>query len=398
MQNANSNLKLVIFLSICVVVSLFAETADVQAVGAGWYSQITQPQNLSGYSSYGTRLMLPYNGAFSPGSIGPYLDEAQRNGIKVWVDLRLEALKLSESDFRQIIRTHRNHSALKGWYISDEPEYGGTSASTLETYYNYCKQEDPNHPVAIAHANSANSKYVNGYDVLMVDFYPGWTQYDPNEFNWMVRASYSRWGNAISFAKQYNKEEFVAVGVGWGAYENGTPWNGLRDLSYEEFRFHVFTAIVQGADDFLFWWDQWTNTRVKPIIEQMISQINQIGNEMENGTTNTSKISVSHGTDKVVYRYGIDGDRHVVLAVNIAGHNVSNSGENLSNVRFSLPSGIKASQVEVLDENRTLPIVNGSFTDNFQRFEVHAYRFIDGNTSPPENNAPAPPTGLKVLN
>lgn len=398
MENSNSYLKFVIFLFIYAVFSLFAKTADVYAVGAGWYSQISQPQHLSSYSSYGTSLMLPYNGAFSPGSIGTYLDEAQRNGVKVWVDLRLEALQLSESNFRQIVRTHRNHSALKGWYISDEPEYGGTSPTTLEAYYNYCKQEDPNHPVAIAHANSANSRYVDGYDVLMVDFYPGWTQYDPNEFNWMVRASYSRWGNAISFARQHNKEEFVAVGVGWGAHEDGSSWNGLRDLSYEEFRFHVFTAIVQGADDFLFWWDQWTNTRVKPIIEQMISQINQIGDEMENGTTNTSMIGVSQGTNKVVYRYGKDGDQHVILAVNIAGHDVSNSGENLSNVRFSLPSGIHASQVEVLNENRTLPIVNGTFTDNFERFEVHAYKFIDGNTSSPEKSAPSAPTGLRVLN
>ena len=391
MKNEKSKLNIVILLTVYFVVLFSVKAANVQAARSGWFSQINQPQHLSDYSAYGTRLMLPYNGAWLPGSIGPYLDEAQQQGIKVWVDLRLEAKQLSESEFRKIIRTHRNHVALEGWYISDEPELGDTSPSTLERYYNYCKEEDPDHPVAIAHANSANASYVKGYDVLMVDYYPGWTQYDPNEFNWMVRNSYWRWSNAISFAQQYNKDAFIAIGLGWGAYQDGTPWNGVRDLSYAEFRYHVFTAIVQGADNFLFWWDQWTNTRVRPIIEQMISQINEIGAEMENGTTNGPQISVSQGTDKVVYRYGADGNRHIILVVNIAGYNLSNSGENLTGVQFTLQSGVQTSQIEVLNENRTLPVTNGVFTDNFTQFEVHAYRFITGTNTPPTT-----PTGFRT--
>ena len=393
MKSENSKFKIVIFLTVYLGVLFFANTAYAQAVG--WYSQVYQPERLVGYTREGCSIMLPYNGAWLPDKIGAYLDEAHRQGIKVLVDLRVESKLLSEQEFRQIIRTHKNHPALYGWYISDEPEYQRTSVDLLSRYYNYCKQEDPIHPVALVHSKSPNPKYVNYYDLLMVDYYPGWTLYDPNEFNWMVRDSYRIWRDGVQFAKQYKKIGFVAVGLGFGANENGTPNNGTRDLTYAEYRYHVFTAIVQGVDGFLFWWDQWTNSRIKPIIQQMISQVQSIVVEMKNGITNDSQISVNQSSNKVVYRHGANGNQHIILAVNIAGYNVSNSGEKLTGVRFTLPSGIQTSQVEVLNENRTLPVINGVFTDNFDRFEVHAYRFVAG-TTPSDTTPPAPPRGLRL--
>ncbi|MFX0145908.1 MAG: hypothetical protein ACFE9C_17720 [Candidatus Hodarchaeota archaeon] len=389
----NSKIKIVIILTLYFGVLLF--TKAVYAHEAGWWSMIDRPGDLAEYADYGTTLMLPYNGAWTPYKIPVYLDEAAQLNIKVWVDLRIcppPNPLLDETSWKKIINDNKKHPALEGWYIADEPELSGTSPSVVSKYYNWTKEADPNHPVAIAHANTPYEGYVNGYDVLIVDYYPGWTLYDPNLFNWMVRASYSRWKAGLEFA-QLRGKKFIATGLGFGAYEDGTPNNGTRDLTYEEYRYHTFSAIVQGVDGFLFWEDDWANTRVKPRVAQMISQIHSISAEMKNGITNDPKVTVSQPTSKVVYRHGVNGTQHVILAVNIAGYNVSDDGETLKGVQFTLPTGIQTSQVQVLSENRTLPVIDGVFTDNFNRFEVHAYRFSNGNS---DLDPPVPPKGLKV--
>jgi len=107
--------------------------------------------------------------------------------------------------------------------------------------------------------------------------------------------------------------------------------------------------------------------------------------EMGNGTTNDPDISVSQPTNKLVYRYGVNRNSHIILAVNIANLSSVN-GQALYDVQFALPEGVLPSQVEVLGENRTIPVTNGIFTDNFNRFAVHSYRFITGASTPPETS------------
>jgi len=356
----------------------------------GWYSQISHPEWLAGHAAAGSNVIVPYNGAWSPSSIKPYLDEAQLRGIKVMVDLRVDSLALPEAQYRQIIRDNKNHPALYGWYISDEPELWGTSPSIVNQYYTWTKSEDPGHPALIAHCQVASPDYLNGYDQLMLDYYPGWTLYDGNLFNWMVRGSYNRWQDGIAFAKQYNRP-FFAVGLGFGANQDGTPNNGTRDLNYDEYRFHVFSAIVQGVTGFLFWEDDWANTRVKPIIEQMIGQIKAIGAQMRIGVgvTGDSQITVSQPSTKIVYRHGVNGSEHVILAVNISGYATTNSGETLSNIRVTLPAAASPARVDVLNENRSITLSGNYFTDNFRPFEVHVYRYALG-------TAPAGPSNLRI--
>lgn len=371
MKNFSTNICRIAIMSLIL---LFISSAS-HSFEAGWYSQIANSASLSEYASYGTKIMLPYNGAYLPKSIGPYLYEAQKNNIKVWVDLRLEALTLSEANFRAIIRTHKNHPALHGWYISDEPELDKTTPDKLKMYYSICKQEDPYHPVAIAHAHKGYINFVGNYDYLFIDYYPGWTLYNANEFNWMVRKSYSIWKEGLEFSKKHEKQGFVAVGLGFGANEDGTPRNGVRDLSYAEYRYHAFSAIVQGVDGFLFWADDWASTHIKKMVSTMISQINSISEEMKFGKTNDIQIKNSHPS-KIIYRYGVSGGNHILLTVNISGHDVSDNGEALKNVRFDLPEKIEASHVIVLDENRIIPVINNTFSDNYKRFEVHTYKVV----------------------
>ncbi len=360
----------------------------------GWWTDINDIGKLADYANDGSKLVLGNDGGWytSPSKryvIQNFLDEAQNQGIQVIVSLTIASdtpYDMSSSEFTDVINAFKNHPALYGWYLADEPELHPNSHYYLDQdpgYYHLCKTADPNHPVFIVHSGYAKSAFVDVADLVGSDFYPS-DMGPPTELNTFVLMSYDVWSDGLQFTEQFNKDGFVAVAQGFGKQSHISAY---RDLTYSEYRYHVFTAVVQGVEKILFWYDAWANSYIQDLVTQMIGQVQSIGAEMNNGRTFDLQIQVTESQDRLVYRYGTDGNSHVILAVNIANYR-SGNGITLSNVRFTLPSGIQTSQVEVLDENRTLAVINGVFSDNFNRFEVHAYRFITGTNS----TTLAPPT------
>ena len=356
---------------------------SVQPYLIGWFSRIDQLDALAGQSASGANFVMPYGGAGSPDDVRRYLDAAQRFGIKVLIDMHAHPSEWEPptlEEYQREVHANKDHPALYGWYVADEPEaYADTEGlGYLQPVYDTFKAEDPNHPVAVIHNETPDANWISVYDTLMIDYYPGWTKYDPKEFNWMVRKSYPIWRDGIAFAKQHGKQGFIAVALGFGQDENGQPRNGTRDLTYKEYRFHVLSAVVSGASGVLFYKQEWADANVQQLVGKLITQIRSIGAEMNNGTTNDPQIRVSENSDRLVYRYGVNQQRHVILAVNIAGYNANDSkpGPKLIDVRFKVPTGIQS--VTVLDENRTLPVdATGTFVDSFEPFAVHAYAFSD---------------------
>ncbi len=71
------------------------------------------------------------------------------------------------------IRAIKDHPALLGWYIADEPDGQGISEETLEAIYARIKAIDPYHPVSIVILNAApGRRYANSCDIMMCDPYP----------------------------------------------------------------------------------------------------------------------------------------------------------------------------------------------------------------------------------
>lgn len=71
------------------------------------------------------------------------------------------------------IRAVKDHPAILGWYIADEPDGQGISAETLEDLYVRIKAIDPYHPVAIVILNAGpGRRYANSCDIMMCDPYP----------------------------------------------------------------------------------------------------------------------------------------------------------------------------------------------------------------------------------
>lgn len=355
----------------------------------GWYSRIEHLDKLVRMADSGAGLVLPYSGAGEVTKVQRYLDKAQEVGVRVMLDRHTHPSRWEPpalEDLRQEVAIHQSHPALFGWYIADEPERYGIAEEPayFEPIYTTIKSADPEHPVAMVHANKAQAEYLDVYDLLMIDYYPGWTMpFDGDEFNRWVRLSYEMWLKGKQFADTHEKAGFIAVGLGFGYDENGNSQRGTRDLTLAEYRFHTFSAVALGADGFLYWMEEDANATVHERVSQVIGEVQAIGHEMNNGTTHDPQISVNVAPDDLVYRYGFHAGRHVILAVNVASHDAldDNNGATLQNVRFQLPAHLGIERVEVMHENRSIAVENNSFTDTLSPFAVRTYAFTTAERS-----------------
>ena len=373
-------------LSLVLIKALFwvapcALGAQVDTLRLGYYSHTSRTSAWKTYAKEGCNLLVVY-GSGQGTNWGTTLDAARDAGLKIILDLHHHPprwhLKITTEQIRKLVQQYRDHPALYGYYIADEPEspWNNEPPEVFQPIYDALKAADPSHPVTICMNHRFPDQYATIFDLLLTDHYPNWSaKNNQPKFNAMVRASYRWWRDALEFQSRHHKQGLIAVGLAGG---DGTG-NGLRDLTDEEYRFHVFCGVVLGVKGFVFYWDAptWLTKSVRDKTTRMIAQMRAIGDQMAVGVgvTEDPRITVSQPVTKVRYRYGVTGTTHVLLTVNISRWDSSDEGETLNNVRFTLPRDLRVRQVEVLDENRVLPVTDGTFSDTFKRFEVHVYRF-----------------------
>ena len=376
----------------------------------GWYDKVwvdwqTPPRGpssltkLEGYADQDMGLVVVYN--YSHLELGNYLDEAQRVGMKAMVEIprmwtgRNAALNLDS--IKSYVRAYRDHPALWGWYTADEPWFNWNAADfdpdhwaspqTLADIYATIRSVDEDNPVAIITWARPYAEYAAVTDVQMVDWYPRDCKLpgtgsctgsnDIGEFNYMVRASYDVWRQGIAFAADHDMDGFIAVAWGQDPSNSVHPKPGQRLLTRDEFRYHAYSAIVQGASGVVFWKQEWSNAYIRDLVYEISAEIQAMSMQMQYGTSDSLGVSAAD----VVTRYGSFAKTHTVLAVNVSGHgnaenvNPDTVGQAMAGVSFQLPPGVHATNIEVVGEGRTLPVVDGVFTDDFGRYQVHIYRF-----------------------
>ena len=373
----------------------------------GWWADINHRSLFSTWASFGVNFVHCnwcyagyYRKGYSAAEVKAFLDAAQANGMKVSMTANNDANVYSyasawpatAAEFISWINLSKSHPALWGWYLSDEPEItkdvagAHTKLGVDPGYYKLAKTTDPNHDAWLVNCCPLNTDWDDVRDIYALDFYVK----NNSSTEWQsssVRSSYDKWKSAYDLAKSRNKLPFLMVPQGMGL-----GYQSYGDLTPDELRYHVYTGLVLGIDKVLFWTYGETNSNVAGMVNKLISQITSIKKELENGTTN-SGITVSQPSSSLPYRYGASGNSHAILAVNIANRG-STSGQTLSNVQFTLPSGVRPSKVTVVGETRTIPVnSSGVFTDTFNKFAVHIYQFTtSGSTPTPTPTASPTPT------
>jgi hypothetical protein len=352
----------------------------------GWWTEIVDTSKLEEYARDGNTLVLAHGGGYfaSPSErlkIGAFLDEAHKQGIKVIVSMtkhRHTPYDVPVDEFVDTIAAYKEHPALYGWYIADEPENFDDEMGGIQVvhgyldidpgYYHLVKQTDPSHPTYITHNQElSTTAFFDVCEITGIHQYPFWSLH-PGEFShYRQREIYSRYKYAFEKATVEGKD-FIAVAQGFGDNFH-FPYRNPR---YSELRYQVFSAVVLGVDKVLFWYDGAAAPTMIERVKTIIGEVRSIGIEMNNGVSNDPQISISVSPKDLPYRYGMNGNRHILLALNVYGWE-EDTGRSLDNVRFELPSRVNPTHVEVLYENRALPVNNGVFYDDFSQYEVHIY-------------------------
>lgn len=360
----------------CVVGPVAAQKKEMLV---GWWTDPSNSSAWPGYAANGVNF-LHFNSAtdYSISDLKTYLDIAQDLGMKVSISMtRTQNVPhpWTGDEFTTFVNAIKDHPAIWGWYLADEPDIAADSKTahsrllTTPGYYPLVKTADPSRPAWLVMSGSIKSGWNDVADIVGLDLYPS---YGKAEFeNPQLRNSYDTWKSGLNRECACNQVPFIAVVQGFGRGHG--LWD---DLSLAEMKYHVLSAVVQGVNKILFWYDGWSNDWTLNIAAEVQRMIRDMRTEMENGIANDPAIVVSQSPSNLAYNHGANGRRHVILAVNIANRD-NIEGATLSNVQFTLPSGIGATQVEVLDENRTIPVTNGVFTDTFNPFQVHAYVFYE---------------------
>ena len=113
--------------------------------------------------------------------ITTFLNNAQTEGVYVLFMIRPSYVKNGDiNSIVDTVNTFKNHPALYGWYLVDEPDYQNISAIQVQNAYNAIKNIDNNHPVFISTFDL--DTYYAGTDVDMHQFYSGRTDFMKDVF------------------------------------------------------------------------------------------------------------------------------------------------------------------------------------------------------------------------
>lgn len=136
----------------------------------------------------GFNMMSPYQ-VVTPATLPDrirYMDRCAALGMKVHYNLLSVAggggvgngrANYDSVQRQKLLRTEieaiKNHPALLGWYISDEPTGQNISPASLKSTYQLIKELDPYHPVSIVFMNPKRAvEYRQVMDIVMADPYP----------------------------------------------------------------------------------------------------------------------------------------------------------------------------------------------------------------------------------
>jgi hypothetical protein len=176
-----------------------------------------------------------------------YMDRCAQIGMKVHFNLlsvsggggvnsRIEGLGYEEKQklLLQEINAFKDHPALLGWYIADEPNGYKIPPSELEEIYRIINETDPWHPVSIVFmAPFLSSKdYEDAMDIVMADPYP------------LPDLPVTMVGNvAAQLRKEFEGKRPVWIVP--QAFGGGELWS--REPTLQEIRSMTWQSIINGA-------------------------------------------------------------------------------------------------------------------------------------------------------
>jgi hypothetical protein len=295
-----------------------------------------------------------------------YMDRCAELGMKVHYNLisvsggggvgsKIEGLSDTEKKERLIseIKIFRDHPALLGWYISDEPNGTKIAPDKLEEIYRTIKEYDPWHPVSIVFmAPFITAKnYSGALDIVMADPYPipDRSVAIPGEVADQLRTEFK------------GKKPFWIVPQAFGG---GELWS--REPTSQEIRSMTWQSIINGATGIQYFVRQGLNYFPKSAATW--SECGRMAIEVAELTpwllSDEEPLPVVSYSKNVLVSSRIHNGQLIIMAVNRVNEPVSTS--------FRV-TGFNNGKARVLFENRFVPVKGGIITDQLGPFGSQVY-------------------------
>jgi hypothetical protein len=319
------------------------------------------------------------------------LDWAQEHGMYCMVNLR-EVSQFRAGDaktegaLRQLVKEFKNHPALGLWKNKDEAWWGKVSAADLKRGYDVIKAEDPNHPVEQTHAPRGTVKDLQPYndaaDILALDIYP--VGVPPGTHSLLPNKQISMVGDWTKFLVEVAHGErsfWMIEQIAWSGVAR--PGRQLVFPTFRQSRYMAYQAIINGARGLMFFggnlpstlnaqdtplgwnWTFW-NDVLKRVVREIGDKSLLAPALVVRDSVVPIKISGATAPD-IEFCVRESAPYLYILASKREG--------TTTKVTFSgLPAWATTGEA-LYESERAVTAANGRFTDTFEPFDVHVYRF-----------------------
>jgi hypothetical protein len=322
--------------------------------------------------------------------------------IGLWDPLNDQGLSyLKQANMKVIASLDRTNpkywseDTIFAWMQDDEPDNAQPDGSggwgppvdpqKLIDNYNRWKAADPSRPI-----------FLNlGQGVAWKDWYGRGV----DTGNWEKYREYVKSADIVSFdiypinsqdAPVHNNLYYVAAGVdNLKEWTNGTKpiWTVIETSNYngvpghtptpDQIRSEVWMALIHGVNGFLYFCHTFSPNFIEatplqdPVVGPALAELNKqirLLAPVLNSPTVTNAVSVTSSSRDVPIDTMVKQHNGETYIFSVAMRDGSTTGT------FTVPSG---SSVQVIGENRTIPIVDGQFSDSFGSYGVHLYKVVN---------------------
>ncbi len=274
---------------------------------------------------------------------------------------RVDGLKEIRSPSSNII-ADASDPALIGWAQPDEPDVNNVPGPTLQSNFDSWKTVDPTLPIFEnfygAFNDLSRSEYrnqANDADWISADDYPFNTGNKIPLLTYEIAAEQHYAGTRPVFA-------FIETGPIFAGNDYPRP---------DQLRAEIWTAIIQGARGIWYFPCQ--------VLPQFVYDVTPPANVAEITSDDSLITELTNILQSPINPQGVSasGSNLVVSTRSYGGNNyyiVLNTTDRQQNdVVMSLTGTGSASEASVYSENRTVPVVGGTITDNFGPYGLHIY-------------------------
>ncbi len=370
--------------------SLFAGAVPAGAAGPSISSVLAPSIHLGGYyilpeyfpqvNQAGMNIvsMVP----MSVAEYQQYFALAEQNGLKVRVSISPSFLTAPDSTVTNYVAALARSSAVAMWYLPEEPKTAADHES-WRRLYNLIKKADPmQRPVGLYLAEGVSPEYFRAWsdvtDVIFCGAYP--ELYGIDRASMVTRIKGAVEGTAGTNTTVIATPQFFDA-------QTYMERNGLSSLppgvytghpNYQYMRFDAYVPLMLGAQGL-----DWYTFEYGVYVPDMVDSLRRVLAEL------TQLKPILTSTDPVPQGMGYTilsgptmsnsamGVRHPSILMTARSYGGSTYLFAASLVRDPVQvkfTGLPGAKAEVLFENRTLRIDQGTMVDTFSDYAVHVYK------------------------